>query len=425
MTQTLVNLVSFLILPIILITRSYDYDASGATTLARDPRLCPESWILTAPDDKRHPSVSVVVLNYNGEKFVECCLRSLDNQTLLNFELLLVDNGSVDNSLSVMRSFCARTKIQKCMIIANPENLGYCLGNNNAIRRTSSEYIVLLNSDTCVSSDWLEKLVRSAEIDEQIGICQSKLLYENMAINSTGNLCDIYGFTWGRGRFERDTSRYDTDARGFFYASGASLLIKRTCISQVGGFDERLFAYHDDVDLCWRARLMGFGISYVPSSVCFHKESQVLPAYSATRFFLTNRNRIRVLLKNCSGRRLIPRILIATVLIFLVATFRCLLSGSPAFIQQATRSLVWNLQILPDTLRERKRTRLLRRVNDGEVEKYMTPYSLEICQLALILRGIMKLRYQSYDLVLSDELVSRLSPPAGRQEQTSEHLSTS
>lgn len=365
------------------------YEYHRCDCLEERGKECSESSVLTSRDGTRAVTVTVVVLNYDGERFIETCLRSLKEQTFPEFEIIVVDNASNDNSLEVVRRICSCEGRKKFKIIVNSKNLGYCGGNNVGIRESQSEYIVLLNSDTCVAPSWLENLVKAAKADKHIGICQSKLLYEDGHINSTGNLCDIYGYAWGRGRLERDSQRYDLDPFGFFYASGASLLIKRACISKVGLLDEVLFAYHDDVDLSWRARLMGLGILYVPSSVCFHKESRILPTRNPARFFLTNRNRIRVLLKNYSTRKLLPRIPAAIVLILLAGTFRSIVARTPVFFQQAIRSLLWNLQILPDTLQQRSRIQRARKTGDGEIEKYMVPYSLEICQLGCILRRML------------------------------------
>lgn len=248
-------------------------------------------------------SVSVVVLNYNGienlgKKCLANCISSVLKSEFPNFEVIFVDNGSTDNSVKFIKeNFCQNSNLK---IIVNPQNYGYSVGNNVALQYACGDYVALLNNDVEVESKWLRELVKVMESDSTIGIAQSKLLSSDHAfIQSIGSVLDATLSTYSVGYNQKDTGQYDKGCE-ITFACGAAMIIRRTLIERIGLFDPHYFFYHDDCDLGWRARLAGYKIVSVPSSVVYHKGqgTSTNTIKENRRLFLLFISRIGLLIKN-------------------------------------------------------------------------------------------------------------------------------
>lgn len=317
------------------------------------------------------PKVSIIILNWNGKEDTIECLESLKNITYPNYEILMVDNGSTDGSVD-----CFRERYPEIEIIENGENLGFAEGNNVAVKKAvnnNADYVLLLNNDTKVHKNFLTKLVNNIDKDSQTKIAQSKVLNFEGKIDNIGMMCDMYGATIGKKVTDRNLNIYNTS---FFYPSGACMLIK-TDIIRDDLFDRKLFAYHEDVDLGWQARLQNYNIICVTNSICYHKGSAVFKNSPQKSYFIW-RNRLRVLIKNYSTKNIIKRVPVALLLEFLSALSYTLYLKNTKYIYVFLKSLFWNIKNLEDTVAQRKRVQALRKVNDGEIEKYMGMYSLEV-----------------------------------------------
>jgi len=327
-----------------------------------------------------NPKVTIIILNWNGKKDTIECLESLKHITYPNYEILLVDNGSTDGSVE-----CFRKRYPELEIIENVKNLGFAEGNNVGIRRAMEkgvDYMLLLNNDTVVDPNFLGELVMVAESDVKIGLIQSKLLYyDNHTINTTGFFFDIFGSTMHRGRFEIDNYQYDNlTEEGFFYASGACLLITKKLFLELRGdlFDKYLFAYHEDVDLSWIARLLGFKIVYCPTSICFHKEGKTSGRFNPLTAYWGYKNRLRVLIKNYSMKYLVFFLPLAILLEFVFSNLISIYRRDFRYLLSFFKSLLWNLKNLKSTLRMRCFVQSIRKVNDKQIMKYMEWTSLEL-----------------------------------------------
>lgn len=181
-----------------------------------------------------HPFVSVIIVNWNGRIHLEVCLDSLLKQTYPNFEIILVDNASTDDSVSFVRQkyYHPGHKIQ---IIQNETNLGFAGGNNRGIRAAKDKYILLLNNDTEVHEKWIEELVNAAEKDSSIGMCASKILsfYNRNIIDVAGHLLYRDGLNRGRGRLEEDHGQYDKMEEALF-PSGCAALYRKKMLDKIG-----------------------------------------------------------------------------------------------------------------------------------------------------------------------------------------------
>ncbi len=239
------------------------------------------------------PQVTIIIPNLNGRQHLAYCLPSLLEQRYRDYEIVLVDNGSTDGSIEfTQRSFPG------VKIIASKRNLGFAGANNLAIRATTSPYIVTLNNDTRVDRNWLDEMVRVAERDQNIGMIACKILYmaEPHLIDSAGLEIDLVGMA--RNRYNGLANPAETEPYEVFCPAGAAALYKRAMLDEVGLFDEAFFAYCEDMDLGWRARLMGWKCVYVPTAVVYHYHSATSGQGSQFKRYLLTRNRIWTVVKN-------------------------------------------------------------------------------------------------------------------------------
>lgn len=213
--------------------------------------------------------VSVIVVNWNGEGFLADCFGALDAQSMKDFEVIFVDNGSSDGSVaaahSLMREYSLSGKV-----IDLDSNTGFTGGNIEGLRHASGKHIALLNSDTIASPAWLESLVDAMEADPGVGICASKLIVAGTdIIDSAGDGFSSFGRAFKRG--EGLPSSAYLRQEYIFGACGGAVLLTRNMIDEVGFLDEDFFIYFEDVDLSFRSQLAGFKCLFVPQAVVEHK----------------------------------------------------------------------------------------------------------------------------------------------------------
>jgi GT2 family glycosyltransferase len=217
--------------------------------------------------DRRPRFVSVVVVNYNGRPFLADCLGALERQTLPRhrYEILLIDNGSADGSAEF-----ARAHFPGVRVIETGRNLGFTGGNNLGFRLARGGYVVLLNNDTRPETGWLAGLVAAA-VGGRIGGVTSRVLFRDrpLLVNSTGLVPYRDGRAGDRHLRQPDGPAVRQPGE-VFGGCGASLLLTRELLDDVGGFDPNLFMYYEDLDLAWRARLRGWRFVYAPDSVVYH-----------------------------------------------------------------------------------------------------------------------------------------------------------
>ena len=240
------------------------------------------------------PLVSIIILNYNAGNLLLNCVDSVFKSTYPNFEVLVVDNISTDNSHIVCKE-----KFEKIHLIKNKENLGYCEGNNVGIRNADGEFIVILNPDTIVEPNWLNHLM-SAYSKFGEGLYQPKFfsLNEKLVLQSTGNMLHIFGFGFARDKGKADDEKIKSIEK-INYASGTCLFTSKIVLDKVGLLDPFLFLYHDDLDLGWRAAQIGINSFYVPQSIIYHAESYSIK-WSSKKFYWLERNRKYCLLTHYS-----------------------------------------------------------------------------------------------------------------------------
>ena len=264
--------------------------------------------------DQHTPLVSIIILNYNADDLLLNCVESVLHTKYDNFEIIVVDNASTDNSHKKCKE-----KFEEIFLIENKENFGYCEGNNTGIRKAKGDFVVILNPDTIVEPTWLQELI-SAYNKLGDGLYQPKILslYEKNILQSTGNMLHLFGFGFARDKGLEDTDRYD-EVEQIGYASGTCLFTSLAVLKKIGLLDSFLFLYHDDLDLGWRAAQLGIKSYFVPSSIIYHAESYILK-WSAKKFFWLERNRRYCLLTHYSKKtysKLLPSLICVDILIWL------------------------------------------------------------------------------------------------------------
>ena len=253
-------------------------------------------------NDKPTVPVAVIILNWNGSRLLREYLPSVVATTDPAIgRVIVVDNGSDDDSLEVLRN-----EFPEVETIAFDKNLGFAAGYNKAIEMTRYPYTVLLNSDVRTSQGWLKPLYDFMESHPEVGAIQPKLLSDSDPTSfeyagACGGFIDRNGYPYCRGRIfadcERDNGQYDTVA-DIFWATGACLMVRSELYLRVGGLDSRFFAHMEEIDLCWRILLSGHSIKAIPDSKVYHLGGGSLPASNPRKTYLNFRNNLLMLHKN-------------------------------------------------------------------------------------------------------------------------------
>jgi GT2 family glycosyltransferase len=233
------------------------------------------------------PDVSVVVVNWNRREYLRACLSSLAGQRGVDFETIVVDNGSSDGSAEMARAeFGVR-------VIANAGNRGFCAANNQAFAAARGQFIALLNNDAEAAPDFIANLRRAFDVATDIGMAAAKVLVwdDPGRIDKAGHLIYPDGQNRGRGTGEIDHGQYDRQEE-CLWPDGSAGMYRKAMLEAIGGFDEDFFMFADDAELGLRARIAGWRCLYVPDAVVRHHRGGSIGAGSVERIFLIERNRV-------------------------------------------------------------------------------------------------------------------------------------
>lgn len=278
------------------------------------------------------PTVSIVILNYNGVQYLKAFLPSVLATKYDSFEIIVADNGSTDNSLEFLAQAFPTVKV-----ISNKKNEGFAGGYNWALQQVISDYYILLNSDVQVSTNWIEPMVELLQTNPNIGACQPKILAEKNPnefeyAGASGGWIDIFGYPFSRGRVfdvcETDQHQYDT-AIPIFWATGACMMIRSQIFHELNGFDAHFFAHQEEIDLCWRMQIKGYQLYACPASVVYHVGGGTLPK-GGRKVFLNFRNNLLLLAKNLPLNELVWKMPIRFCL-DAISAYKGLLSGDITF----------------------------------------------------------------------------------------------
>jgi GT2 family glycosyltransferase len=309
------------------------------------------------------PRVTVVIPNWNGERFLSPCLSSLREQSFEDFEIILVDNGSTDGSVA----FASRN-FPEVQVLPLGENEGFSVAVNAGIKASRAEYVALLNNDTETDPEWLRALVRAAEAYPEVGLFASKMVdfYDRRVLDGAGDVLRRSGLPLRLGHGEPDRGQYDETAFVFGACAGAALY-RHDMLDDVGLFDEDFFANCEDGDLSFRAQLAGYRCLYVPDAVIYHMGSATFGVRSPTSVRLGTRNSLCLLVKN------LPTPLVPRLLPFVVAgqLSRLIVTASTSTLRAHLEGLAGALRLLPLMLKKRREIQKRRRVPVGYVRRLL------------------------------------------------------
>ncbi len=255
--------------------------------------------------------VSVVIPNFNGIAFLDSVLASLEGQTLSNFEVILVDNGSTDGSCSFVTA-----NYPWVHLIKLSENFGFCGAVNAGIRAAKAPYVLLLNNDTEVKEDFVEEMLAAIRRHKNAFSCGARMVqyHDRDRLDDVGNYYCALGWSFARGR-GKDIHAYETEDKIFSACAGAAIYRKKI-IEKIGYFDEEHFAYLEDTDIGYRARIYGYENWYAPKAIVYHVGSGTSGSrYNQFKTRYSSRNNIYLIYKN------MPLLQIILNLPFLAAGF--------------------------------------------------------------------------------------------------------
>jgi GT2 family glycosyltransferase len=298
--------------------------------------------------DRRVP-VSVVVPNWNGRRWLEGCLASLGAQTAQPGEVIVVDNGSSDGSVEFLRS-----QHPDVRVVELGRNTGFAHAANQGVRAAQGEFVALVNTDVTLAPDWLARMVEVLEGDPGCGSVACKMLSmdDHTRVYDAGDTLRRDGVCEQRGRFGLDESRLDQAGEVFGACAGAAVY-RRSPVLAVGGFDERYFAYLEDVDLALRLQLAGWRCRYEPATA-FHAGEQSSGRLPGGHWYLVERNTLMLVVKAFPARWL-PLVAYRQ----LAWAWRALAEGRLGWQLRGALAVI---PLLPHALRERQRLRPRSRV---------------------------------------------------------------
>lgn len=306
---------------------------------------------------ERAPVASVIIVNHNRRSLIEKCLRSLLNEDRLEYEIILVDNASTDESASFVEQV-----FPEVLVIRNQVNRGFGMGNNLGARWANGDYLAFLNPDTVVEPGWLKALIAALEADPLAGLATPKimLLDDPERINTCGNEMHFTGLTLCRGTGKDRTTFNALEEVNAI--SGAAFIIRRDLFEALDGFDGSFFLYMEDTDISWRARLTGFKCIYVPSSVVYHAYTL---RFGPSKTYYQERNRYLMLLKNLHVLSLL--VMLPALLLSEIVTWGFVLVRGPLRLGDKIRAYGWILKHLNHIIENRRQVQALRTVRDQEL----------------------------------------------------------
>lgn len=313
---------------------------------------------------KKQPLISIIITNFNAKQWLDKCIGSIREQKFTDYEIIFVNDGSTDGSFEY-----AQKKFPDCVFVNSITNAGFARANNLGAMSARGEYLFILNADTYLEKNTLTQLARVLKKNPRYKIAQLDIRRYDKT-NLKGEACtfqiDRFGYPIWSGKDENP-----------FYADAAAMIIKKELFFKIGGFDDRFYIYLEDLDLAWRARLLGNTVYFLPKIYVYHYaggtsvSTQVKEGTYATsvrRRYDAQKNNLRTLIKNTELKNLIWQ-LPGSVLLASGEGFLYLLKGNIAGFLALHNAIVWNILNLVDSLRERAKVQKMRKVSDQEIYK--------------------------------------------------------
>jgi GT2 family glycosyltransferase len=311
------------------------------------------------------PLLSIIIPHYDGAHHLPTCFRALQAQTYPHLEIILVDNGSTDESLELTRRYFPEVKI-----IELNQNLGFAGAVNRGYSQAGGQVIVPLNNDTEVTPTWAQALVGALQAYPDAGIVASKILLfdQRDTFHSAGDGFGTDGIPINRGVWQKDEGQFDNDTY-IFGGCGGAVAYRREMLEDIGLFDEDFFMYLEDVDLNWRAQLAGYRVVFAPTAVVYHRLSATGGGGIAS--YYAGRNTIIMLAKDLPGV-IFRRYWQAVIKGQLKITFEALRAWQGEAARARLRGQLAGMWGLPKWLAKRRAVMQKKRVSDAYLEGLLT-----------------------------------------------------
>ncbi len=333
--------------------------------------------------------IAVIVVNWNRRELLRCALESLERQRGVDFEVIVVDNGSQDGSADmVAQEFLGRSG-PRLRLIRNAVNRGFCAANNQGIAAAQAPFVALLNNDAEAEPGWLAGLRSAFDRGPEVGMAASKILVweDPSRIDKAGHLIYPDGQNRGRGTGEVNRGQYDRWEETL-WPDGCAAMYRRAMLDEIGGFDEDFFAYGDDAELGLRARIAGWTCWYVPEAVVRHHRGATLGLGSRRRLELIERNRVLLAAKLfpwsllwLNGAYYLARICAGAWAALRRRGEIFYYPGTGGRLRAALALLKGDLEalgMLPRMLRKRRQIRKVRRLTPRQVRQLILRYRISL-----------------------------------------------
>lgn len=303
-----------------------------------------------------HPRASIIIPTWNGRDLLLHAMRSLSSQSWRDFETVVVDNGSTDDTVARLR-----VEHPDARIVQLPSNQGFAAAVNAGIRAAAGDIIVLMNNDTEAAPGWLRALVTALDENREVAVCASRMIdfHDRTRIDSAGVQLGLFASNMGHGQVDGPQFARQRDVFG---ACAGAAAYRRSVLDQVGLFDESFFAYFEDVDLAARIQLAGHRCLYVPDAVIYHHGSATGDRMAGTKFYLLMRNALTLFFRYAPPRRLLwGPVVLAWPFV------RAILDRQPPRL--ALRAVRHFLRNVPDTLARRRHIKATRSIGNSDFNR--------------------------------------------------------
>jgi len=311
--------------------------------------------------------ISIIIVNYNGKKWLQKCFDSLVDQTYKNFEVIFVDNNSVDDSIEFLeKNYSDKINLK---IVKSDKNLGFAGGNNLGYENSDGEYVILLNNDTCVEKKYLENFTKAFSEIPNLGCAQSKIILMNdkQKLDVVGSYWTSSSFLYHFGFYKNQEEERYNEVIPVFSNKGASIILRREIIEKIGLFDNDFWCYYEETDLCNRLWSAGYECWYYPKAVCYHANGGTSLTFGNDFIQFHNfKNKLLSFLKNFEIITLIKIIPVYLLINILLSIF-WLFQGKFKHFMAIYRAIFWNIKNIKTTLEKRKIIKNLRTKKDKEI----------------------------------------------------------
>ena len=309
--------------------------------------------------------VSIIVINYNGYRFLKGCLYSICTQTYKHIEVIFVDNASKDDSVKFVKNNYSSTHI-----ISNKSNFGYAKGSNIGVENCKGEYVMILNNDTVLNPDTVRVLLDAFKSIPDLGVVQPQIRLMNnpQKLDACGSFWTDTGFNYHYGIYKDASNPKYNIPFPVYSVKGVCMLIPHELVDKIGLFDENFWCYFEETDFCHRVWLAGYQCWYYPKTYIYHhlggtslKEANAIVQYHSFK------NRLCSYLKNLSAKEMIKIMPVYLVFNFVQALYNLFLLKPDWFII-ISRSIIWNMRNIRYTINKRRKIqKIIRSKSDEEI----------------------------------------------------------